>query len=167
VIAAGIGLQHTGVDREALALDQPHRHRRPHHALEDVTQQITLAEATQTVLGKRRMVRNLVVEVELAEPPVGQMQLDFLTELALRADAIAVADDEHSDDQFGIDRRPADVAVVGLELLVQVGESHRHEHVHPSQQMVLGDAIFEPKLIEQTALIAPLPPHHRPALRCR
>ena len=112
-------------------------------------------------------MRNLVVEVELAEPPVGQMQLDFLAQLALRADAVAVADDEHPDHQLGIDRRAADVAVMGLELLVQVGERHRHEHVHPPQQVVLGDAIFEPELVEQPALIAPLPPHHRPALRCR
>ena len=110
-------------------------------------------------------MRNLVVEVELAEPPIRQMQLDFLAEPALRADAVAVADDEHPDHQLGIDRRTADVAVVGLQLLVQVGERHRHEHVDPAQQMVLGNAIFEPELVEQPALIPPLPPHHRPALR--
>jgi hypothetical protein len=31
---------------------------------------------------KGRMVRNLVVEIEPAEPPIGQMQLDFLGQLA-------------------------------------------------------------------------------------
>ena len=33
--------------------------------------------------------------------------------------------------------------------------------------LVLGDAIFEAKLVEQAALIPPLPPHHRPALCCQ
>jgi hypothetical protein len=28
--------------------------------------------------------------------------------------------------------------------------------------VVLGDAIFEPELVEQTPLITPLPTHHRP-----
>lgn len=80
------------------------------------------------------------------------MQLDFLSELAFRADAVAVADDEHPDHELGVDRRTADVAVMGLvELLVQVGERHGH-----TQQMVLGDAIFEPELAEQTPLIPPL-----------
>jgi hypothetical protein len=59
------------------------------------------------------------------------MQLDFLGELALRAGAVAVAD------ELGIDRTTADVAVMGLELFVQVGERYRHKHVHAAQQMVL------------------------------
>src|SRR6185369_11524066 len=84
------------------------------------------------------------------------------SELAFRADAVAVANDEHPDHQLGINRRPADVAVMGLEFLVQVAESHRHEHIHSPQQVVLGDAIFEPELVEQTPLITPLPTHHRP-----
>ena len=48
-------------------------------------------------------MRNLVVEVEFAEPPIRQMQGDLLAELPLRADAVAVADDEHPDHQLGID----------------------------------------------------------------
>jgi hypothetical protein len=33
--------------------------------------------------------------------------------------------------------------------------------------MVLGDAILKPKLVEQLALVPPLPTHHRPVLRRR
>lgn len=64
--------------------------------------------------------------------------------------AVAVADDELPDHELGVDRRTADVAVMRLELLVQVAESHRHKHVLPPQQVVLGNAIFEPELAEQT-----------------
>jgi hypothetical protein len=94
------------------------------------------------------VVRNLVLQIELAEPAVRQVQLDFLTQLALRTDAVTVADDENPDHQLGVDRRAADVAVVGLQLLVQFGQRHRYEDVHPPQQVVLRDAIFEPELVE-------------------
>jgi hypothetical protein len=33
--------------------------------------------------------------------------------------------------------------------------------------MVLGDAILKPKLVEQLALVPPLPTHHRQVLRRR
>jgi hypothetical protein len=56
-----------------------------------VAQDIALAEAPEPVLGERRVVRNLVVEIELAKPSVGQVQLNFLTQLAFRPDAVAVS----------------------------------------------------------------------------
>jgi hypothetical protein len=46
---------------------------------------------------------------------------------------------------------------------VQVGQRHRDEHIHPAQKVALRNAILKPELVEQPALIAPLPPHHRPA----
>ena len=60
--------------------------------------------STVARLPERRVVRDFILQVELAEPAVGQMQLDFLTELAFRADAVAVVDNEHPDRQLGIDR---------------------------------------------------------------
>jgi hypothetical protein len=37
------------------------------------------------------VIGHLVVEIEPAEPSIGQVQLDFLAQLPLKADAIAVA----------------------------------------------------------------------------
>src|SRR5262245_50540540 len=54
------------------------------------------------------MVRNLVVESQPAEPPIGQMSFDLLT---IRANPIAVGNDEHVDQKLGVDRRASDVAV--------------------------------------------------------
>jgi hypothetical protein len=36
-------------------------------------------------------MRNLVIKVKPAEPPIGEMQLDFLAQSALRPDAVAIA----------------------------------------------------------------------------
>ena len=80
MIATGIGLHNAGIDGEALALGQSRRHRCPHHALEDVTEDVALAKTAKAVLGERRVVWNLVLQIELAA--VRQVQLDFVTELA-------------------------------------------------------------------------------------
>lgn len=50
------------------------------------------------------MVRHLTVEPQSTEPSVSQIEVHFLTKAPLRADAKAVADNQHPDRQFGIDR---------------------------------------------------------------
>src|SRR5258708_7847437 len=112
------------------------------------------------------MVRNLIVEIELAEPAVRKLQRHFLAQPALMTNAIAVTDQEHPDHQLGIDRGPADVAVKCLQLLVQIAQNGCREHVDPSQQVVRRDHLVEAKLVKQLPLISVLPPHHR-RLSCR
>src|SRR6516165_8492366 len=89
------------------------------------------------------------------------MKLDLLAQPSLRADAIAVADEEHSDHELGVDRRSSNLAVEGFQLLVQIGEHRRDKHVHAPQQMVRRNAILEAELVEQLPLIPLPPPHHR------
>jgi hypothetical protein len=48
---------------------------------------------------------------------------------------------------------------------VEIGERSCNEQVHSAQQVLLWDAIFETKLIEQPALIPSPPPHHLSILR--
>jgi hypothetical protein len=57
----------------ALALYQSDGHCRPHDALEDMPQHITLAKTTESIGRERRIVWNGVVEIELAKPSIGQM----------------------------------------------------------------------------------------------
>src|SRR6266571_4349380 len=90
----------------------------PDHALEDVAQDVALAEAAKPVHRERRMVRTLIFEVELAEPAVGEMQSDLLAEPTLMADAIAVPHQQYPDHQLGIDRGAANVAVQRPQLFV-------------------------------------------------
>jgi hypothetical protein len=89
------------------------------------------------------VIGNLVRQIEPTEPAIGQMKLDFLAKLSLGADAVAVADNEHPNHQFGIDRRSANVAVERRKFLAQVGQSPRHNRIDPAQQMVNGNVSFE------------------------
>ena len=124
MISAGIRLHHAGIDREAFALDQTRIHAGPHHRLEYMAEHVAVAEAAVTIDRKRRMVGHLVVEIEPAEPSIGQVQLDFLAQPPLEADAVAVAHDQHPDHQLGINRWSAflrhlvDRGLKGVQLII-------------------------------------------------
>ncbi len=81
------------------------------HGLEQPAQQITVAEAAMPVLRESRVIGHLAIEAQPAKPAVGQVQVDLLAQPPLRADAEAVADDQHPDQQLRIDRRPSHLAV--------------------------------------------------------
>ena len=89
-----------------------------------------------------RVIGYRVVEIEPAEPAIGQMQLDFLAQLTLKTDAIAVADHQHPQHELGVDRGPADVAVESRQLIAQVSQHPRHDWIDPAQQMARRNAIF-------------------------
>ena len=69
-----------------------------------------------------------------AEPAVGQVEVNLLAQPPLRADAEAVADDQHPDHQLRIDRRPADLAVERRQFLPQPVEVD--EPVDRAQQVL-------------------------------
>ena len=106
------------------------------------------------------MIGHDVIEVEPAEPSIGQVQLDFLAQPPLKADAIAVAHDQHPDHQLGINRWPADLAVEWRELLAKFAQYPRHHRIDPAQQVARWNAPFEVEQVKQLTLIARLTTHH-------
>src|ERR1700681_2484233 len=108
------------------------------------------------------MIGDLVIEIEVTEPAIGKVEFDLLAQAALRTDAVAVADDQHPDYEFRVDRRPADLAVEGLQLLANVAQYPRHRRIDAAQKMARRNATFEVEQIEQLALIDLLPTHHDP-----
>ena len=83
------------------------------------TGDVAVAESAMAIDRERRVVGNVVVKIESTEPSISSVQFDFLAQLPLKADAIAVAHDQHPDRQLGVDRRPAEAAIEGLQLLAQ------------------------------------------------
>jgi hypothetical protein len=73
VVAAGVGFHHGRVRRKSLALDEAGCHASCNDALEDVAQDVARAEAAKPIHRERRMVRNLVVEVE-GNIPAGELE---------------------------------------------------------------------------------------------
>ena len=67
-------------------------------------------------LGETGAFGNLAREAKPAEPAVGQIEMYFLDQAPLRADAVEIANQQHADHQFGIERRTAHVAVIRSKL---------------------------------------------------
>src|SRR5207248_4330526 len=68
------------------------------------------------VLREGRMIGHLAVEPEPAKPAIRQVEVHLFAQPPLRADAEAIADDQHANQQLWIDRRPADLTVEGHQL---------------------------------------------------
>src|ERR1041385_7586419 len=97
MIPAGIRLHDTGIDGKALAPYQASVHAGSNHRLKHMPEDIAVPEAAMAVDRECRMVGHPVVEVEPAEPPISKVQFNFLTQPPLKADAVAVAQDQHPD----------------------------------------------------------------------
>jgi hypothetical protein len=68
------------------------------------------------------MIRHATIEPEPAKPSLCQVEMDFLAQAPFRADAEAVAHDQHSDHQFGIDRWATHCAVDGGKISPQLAK---------------------------------------------
>ena len=69
------------------------------------------------VLGKCRVMRNLLIETQPREPAPGQMHSQLFHQPALAGDAVQVADQQNAQQQFGINRGPPGLTVAALQLL--------------------------------------------------
>jgi len=157
-VPAGVGADDAGVHGEAFAADQALGHAAAHHALEQLAQQVTVAETAVPVLGEGGMVRHVAVETETAEPAIRQVEVNLLAQPTLRADAETVAHQQHPDHQFGVDGRPANRAVERRQVrphAVQIDEA-----INGAEQMVLGNVPLQRELVEQLGLIDPPLSHH-------
>ena len=85
--------------------------------------------------------------------------MHFLAQPPLRADAEAVADDQHPDHQLGIDRGPPGVAVERREVPSQIAQIE--DAVDASQQVVGGNVRLEAEGVEELLLHGTLLSHHR------
>src|ERR1700722_12805689 len=90
------------------------------------------------------------------------MQFDLLAKPPLKANAVAVANDEHADHQLGVDRWSPDLAVERCQLFPEFRQYPTHNRIDAAKEMAFRDALFEVEEIEQLALIDRLPTHHDP-----
>jgi hypothetical protein len=63
-----MGNNQAGIDSKGGPFNQPFCHAASNHRLEQLAQQIAIAEAAMPILGEGRVVRHLAIEAEPAEP---------------------------------------------------------------------------------------------------
>jgi hypothetical protein len=79
------------------------------------------------------MIGHVPVQAQPAEPAIGQVQVHFLAEATLRADAQAVAHQQHADQQLRIHRGAAHGAVKRRQVCAHLAQVH--EAVDGAKQM--------------------------------
>ena len=146
-VLVGVGRDQAGIDRKAFAADQTFVDAASHDRLEQAPQEIALAEAAVPVLREGRVVGHIAVQPEPTEPAIGQIEMHFLTQPPLRADAKAVADDQHPDHQLGIDRGPSDRAVERPQLCTDALQINKP--INAAKQMIPWHMIVEAEIVEQ------------------
>jgi len=106
-LLVGIGLDQTGINSKTFATNQSLVDAALNNTLKDAAEEIALTKSAVTVLRRRALVRHLTVEVQLAEPAKGEVQMNILAQPALGPDAIPVTDDQHADHRL-LDPQKAD-----------------------------------------------------------
>src|ERR1700740_3723107 len=88
-----------------------------HNLFKELLKEVRLQETSMTVLGKRGVMGNLLIEAESGKPAPSQMHLQLLEQLQLAGNTIEIADQQDTQQEFRIDRGSARIAVGVLQLL--------------------------------------------------
>jgi hypothetical protein len=108
------------------------------------------------------MIGDVTIKPQATEPPIGEIEVDLLAHPPLRANAEAVADDQHAYHQLGIDRGPSHIAVIGPQMRPQIRQVD--ETVDLAKHVIVGDVPLEAEAVKQRLLHHPPLAHHRPNL---
>src|SRR5450631_3699492 len=101
----GVSLDQARVDCKAFAANQTGRKARVDDPFEHAAENIPFTKPLVPGARERRMIRDRVLDTELAEPTIGKVHLHFTADQPLRADCKYIPHDQHPDHQFWIDRR--------------------------------------------------------------
>ena len=93
------------------------------------------------------MIGHCILETEATEPAVRQVEVHFLAQAPFRADAEAVAEQQHPHHQLRIDRGATRVAIERREVLAEIGEIE--EPINAAQQVVCWNVRVEVEGIKQ------------------
>ena len=166
----GIGFQMRRIRVENRAVDQLVGNRLSDDRVEDVLGDGRVVEATTAVLAERRGVEHAIGQLQPQEPAIGDIDLDLAHQLALRADAKQIADEQCLEHQRRIERRTAVVgAVESRNPVMDEGEvDHR---VDLAKQVVLRHQTVESHHLDsrlfRSRFLQHVPVNHKPPAKAR
>ena len=94
------------------------------------------------------MIRDSVLDTELAEPAIGEVHLHFTADQPLRADRKDISYGQHPDHQFRIDRRAPHGRIMRCKFATKPRKIE--SNVDLPHQMIFGDRVAQTKLATLT-----------------
>ena len=115
--------------------------------------------------GKGGVVGDAASQAKPAEPPIGQIEIDFLAKTPFRANAETITDDQHADHEVRIDGWATPIAVKGSQMARSSLRSTNqfNKPINFAQHCSGPDP--QAKLIKQLRLIVLLSSHPTVALK--
>src|SRR6267142_3812470 len=104
------------------------------------------------------MIRDSILDTELAEPTIGEVHLHFTTDQSFRADRKDIPDDQHPDHQFRIDRRTTHGRIMRCKFAAKPRQIE--SSVDLPNQMIFRNRVAKTKLVEQLTLVTLQTAHH-------
>ena len=156
-----IRLHETAIHRQVLALHQAHFHTLAHDLLKQLLEQLRFLKPSVPVFRERGVMRDLLIEAQTGEPAPRQMHAQFLHQFPLAGDAIQIADQQDAQQQLGINRRTAGLAVTRFQPLPYKGKAD--VFFDEPQQVGLRNLIFQAEVVEQSFRAVVLPHHDQQA----
>jgi len=123
-----------------------------HDLVEYLLEEISFMETLMPVLGKGGMVWNLVLKAQPHEPAVADVHFDFFTEPAFGGYPVEIADEEHSEKDFGINGGTAGMAVEMPDLASD--KAKMNMLVHEPQQVAFRYQFLHPDIVEHRLVSA-------------
>src|SRR6056297_1243968 len=96
------------------------------------------------------MIRDPVTQIKAAEPAIREVQMHLFTQPALGPDAEAIPDQQHPDQQLGIERRAACVAVETGKIGADAAQIDKP--INGPKQVILRNMILQRELVEKCCL---------------
>jgi len=128
-------------------LHQSHFHTLAHDLFKQLLKQLRFLKPPVPVFRERGMVRDPLIEAQSSEPAPRQVHAQFLYQLALAGDAVEIPNHQHAQQQLRINRWPTRLTVAVFQLLPD--ELEADVLVNQPQQMMFGNLIFQPEIVEQ------------------
>jgi hypothetical protein len=92
-LLVGVGLDQARIDCKAFAANQADRNARLDDPFEDTAEDLSLTEALVAGARKCRMIRDSILDAELAELTIGEVYLYFTADQPLRTDREDISHD--------------------------------------------------------------------------
>ena len=108
----GVGLDQPRIHGKPFSANQPGHDTGLHDTLEHPAEDAAIPEPLVARSRKYRVIGDLVLYAKLTEPAVGKVHLHLATQQTLGAKAKNIADDQHPQHQYRVDRRPTECRIV-------------------------------------------------------
>src|SRR2546429_8442010 len=112
-----VRLYEAAIHRQMFPLYQSHFHTLLHDLFKQLLEQLRFLKPSMPVFRKRRVMRNLLIKAETGEPAPRQMHAQFLHQFAFAGDAVQITDQQNAQQQLGVNRGAAGLAVAVFQLL--------------------------------------------------